>query len=220
MATCIVFDLDDTLYKEAGYVRSAYSYISVQLSHLGSPSAIFKVLNDAFEAKRDAFGALNEYLQVDVPISKYLEWYRTHCPTIQLSEGARDFLEWAGSKDWMTGLITDGRSMGQRNKIRALGLDKLIEPGNVVISEEFGSEKPDVANYRYFMDKFPGCDSYIYVGDNVRKDFVSPNALGWITIGIRDNGENIHGYQSCGEDHEPQFWVDDFVELKKIFIGK
>lgn len=33
---------------------------------------------------------------------------------------------------------------------------------------------------------------FYYIGDNLRKDFVAPNKLGWQTICLLDNGENIH----------------------------
>ena len=56
-------------------------------------------------------------------------------------------------KNIRLGIISDGRSRTQRNKLRALGLDWIED---VVISEEFGSEKPCEANYLYFEKKYPG----------------------------------------------------------------
>jgi putative hydrolase of the HAD superfamily len=87
------------------------------------------------------------------------------------------------------GILTDGRSTTQRNKIKALGLDLWIS--EVVISEEFGSHKPDPRNYQYFEKVFPGGE-YIYVGDNLCKDFVAPNSMGWKTVVLLDRGKNIH----------------------------
>ena len=47
-------------------------------------------------------------------------------------------------------------------------------------------------NYAYFMKRYSYCQSFIYVGDNVKKDFITPNALGWKTICLKDDGRNIH----------------------------
>ena len=90
------------------------------------------------------------------------------------------------------GLITDGCSVQQRNKIEALGLRRWIEEEDIIISEEFGSGKPALANFEYFMKRYPECHDFTYVGDNLKKDFIAPNALGWQTVCLKDDGRNIH----------------------------
>ena len=67
-----------------------------------------------------------------------------------------------------------------------------MDAEDIVISEEFGSEKPALSNYAYFMERYPECQDFTYVGDNPRKDFIAPNALGWMTICLKDDGRNIH----------------------------
>ena len=62
----------------------------------------------------------------------------------------------------------------------------------MVISEELGSEKPALANYTYFMERYPECHDFTYVGDNLKKDFIAPNTLGWLTVCLKDDGRNIH----------------------------
>ena len=59
------------------------------------------------------------------------------------------------------GLITDGRSVQQRNKIEALGLGRWIENADIVVSEEIGSEKPALANYEYFMKRYTKCQDFL-----------------------------------------------------------
>ena len=76
----------------------------------------------------------------------------------------------------------------KRIEIRAGEINK----GRAVISEDFGSEKPALANFEYFMKRYPGCSDFTYVGDNPDKDFIAPNTLGWETICLRDDGRNIH----------------------------
>ena len=57
---------------------------------------------------------------------------------------------------------------------------------------------------------------YFYIGDNPQKDFITPNELGWTTIGLMDNGQNIHTQTSIGGNYNPQFWINDITELIKI----
>lgn len=59
-----------------------------------------------------------------------------------------------------------------------------------MISEEFGSEKPSARNCEFFAEKFPGAD-FCCVGDNPAKDFAAPNALGWRTVCLLDDGGNV-----------------------------
>jgi putative hydrolase of the HAD superfamily len=89
------------------------------------------------------------------------------------------------------GLVTDGRSVGQRNKIKVLKLYRWFDNADIIISEEFGSDKTNVKNFKYFEQKYPG-HSFVYVGDNPKKDFVVPNRLGWQTVMLKDNSRNIH----------------------------
>src|SRR5690606_21953116 len=120
------------------------------------------------------------------------------------------------SKDYYLAIITDGRSITQRNKIKALKLDDFID--EYVISEEFGSEKPNINNFELIQNKFK-CKKYTYVGDNVLKDFISPNNLGWLTIGLCNNGFNIvRPFKNLTDDYQPDFWVESFKDLSRVFL--
>ena len=197
----ICFDLDDTLCKEIDYLKSAYREIaeyaaehchgcSVPVSVLAHKA--YDVMLAAYQEGQNAFVVLNRFLGLDLPIADYLYIYRNHNPNIALSEDAVRTLDALKAEGVRIGLITDGRSVQQRNKIEALGLGRWIENADIVISEEFGSEKPALANYEYFMKRYPECQDFTYVGDNPRKDFIAPNTLGWMTICLMDDGRNIH----------------------------
>ncbi|MCI7556732.1 MAG: HAD family hydrolase [Bacteroidales bacterium] len=201
MTRVICFDLDDTLCKEIDYLKSAYREIaeySAEHCHGCSvPVAVlahkaYDVMIAAYQEGQNAFDVLNSFLGLDLPIADYLYIYRNHMPKIALCEDVVRTLDALKAEGVRIGLITDGRSVQQRNKIEALGLGRWIENADIVISEEIGSEKPALANYEYFMKRYPECQDFTYVGDNPRKDFIAPNALGWQTICLMDDGRNIH----------------------------
>jgi putative hydrolase of the HAD superfamily len=58
-------------------------------------------------------------------------------------------------------------------------------------------------------------ERYVYVGDNPAKDFIAPNQLGWITIGLRGNSRNIHTQTSIhfNSTQLPRIWIDQFSQL-------
>lgn len=220
----ICFDLDDTFYKEIDYLKSAYreiaEYAAGQCTGCSDSVNILAIkaynrMLDAYREGLNAFEELNLFLGLELPISDYLYIYRNHKPKIALSEDAVRTLDALKAEGVRIGLITDGRSVQQRNKIEALGLGRWIDEKDMVISEKFGSEKPALANYTYFMKRYPECHDFTYVGDNMKKDFIAPNALGWMTICLKDDGRNIHRQRvdDIKEGMMPKRWIEHLKNL-------
>lgn len=220
----VCFDLDDTLYKEIDYLESAYREIAAYAADYcrgcsDSPIILsvkaYEAMLLAYKEGHNAFERLNAFLGINLPISQYLQIYRKHKPNIRLSESAVYALNSLKSSECIIGLITDGRSIQQRNKVEALGLNRWIMNENIVVSEEFGSEKPTPANYEYFMKRYPECDEFMYVGDNLKKDFIAPNALGWQTVCLKDDGRNIHkqDFTSVSSKAMPKMIIEGLKSL-------
>ena len=86
------------------------------------------------------------------------------------------------------GIITDGYSIPQRNKFCALQLDRFIKEDDLIISEEFGTEKPSKKNYLFFQHKYVNAD-FVYVGDfdlpeEYLPDFKIPELKDLLTLNI------------------------------------
>ncbi|MDQ3292530.1 MAG: HAD family hydrolase, partial [Bacteroidota bacterium] len=178
--TFIVFDLDDTIYQEIDFLRSAYRHIAGLLQPAVKKD-LFEEMWARFKNNENVFEWLiTEHASVlpNITISFLLNEYRSHLPKITLSEDAVEFLSYLKETKILCGLITDGRSITQRNKLKALGIETYFE--DIIISEEFGSEKPNERNFLFFEQKYPGKEFY-YIGDNTSKDFIVPAKLGWHT---------------------------------------
>lgn len=182
----IVFDLDDTLYSEYDFLKSGYRYISLQISKENADK-VYRNMLSTYQSGGNVF----EYilaLYPELTLEQLLNWYRYHIPDIKLYDGVERFLQAVGSS-YKFAIITDGRSISQRNKIKVLGL--LDYMSEIIISEEIGSEKPSEFNFLK-VENTLNCNEYIYIGDNVKKDFITPKKLGWKTICLKDRGVNIH----------------------------
>ena len=110
--------------------------------------------------------------------------------------------------------MTDGRSVTQRLKLEALGLGGLP----VYISEEYGEPKPCPIRFELIADSYPG-RNLVYVGDNPKKDFVTPNRMGWTTFGVVNAGRNVHS-QELGrleKKFHPDYWIE-CVEDLQLFL--
>lgn len=203
----IVFDLDDTLYPERDFVRSGFRAVSAAIEHKTGNCALDRLI-ELFERRHpDPFGEVLKQFRLSIPKQTLIDTYRNHRPDLTLTAGVRALLTELKSSGHVLGLLTDGRSRTQRNKIRALGVEKWID--EIVISEEFGSAKPNERNYRYFETCFAG-RAYAYVGDNLAKDFITPNRLGWQTVGVLDRGEHVHPQTvaNTSADALPQYWIE------------
>ena len=209
MNNCIVFDLDDTLYKERDYVYSGFRYLTTKVAN--GEEKIFHSMCNEFDRGGDAFGKLNALINNPVPKEKLLELYRNHMPDISLPFESKRVLDILKENDIKIGLITDGRSISQRNKINKLGLTNYFVNENIIISEEFGFSKPDIEPYKYFMGRYPD-SNFIYIGDNTQKDFIAPKLLGWLSIGLVDNGKNIHK-QNLQSNYLPDIWIKSLIDI-------
>lgn len=203
----IIFDLDDTLMYEIEYLESAYREIA-NLLDKDNQDHLYQNMIHWYNEKQDVFALLEaKYSHSKIEL---LDIYRNHFPTIKIGEEVKIVLDYIKGKSYKLGLISDGRSITQRNKLKALDIEYLFE--KIIISEEFGSTKPDFKNYEVFMDD-KNID-YFYIGDNTKKDFIAPNKLGWVTIALKDAGRNIHKQNfEWSEEHKPQIIVNKLKEI-------
>jgi putative hydrolase of the HAD superfamily len=200
-----VFDLDDTLYSERDFEKSGIEFVYENLSikHI----SLETILNNRENWIEQIIDGSNNQITLQI----VLDIYRNHFPTIQLYKDAKVFLEKLLSQGTEMSLITDGRSITQRNKLRALGIETFFK--NIVISEEVNSEKPSEYNFRMVMDN-KIAENYIYIADNPKKDFITPNKLGWTSICLLDKGQNVHKQNfNISSEYLPLFSISSFEEI-------
>lgn len=204
----VIFDLDDTLMYEIDYLKSAYRAIA-SLVDKKNAEYLYEEMFSIYQQEGNAF----EYVSNRFPhFSKeeLLQVYRNHFPTLSFNKGAQEVLEYCKAQGYKIGLITDGRSVTQRNKLRALGIEALFD--RIVISEEFGSTKPDLRNYEVFIEE--DVKAYCYIGDNPAKDFIAPNILGWMGYCLLNKGWNIHPQDfEVAPEQQPTYIITELKEL-------
>ena len=179
-----VFDLDDTLYPERDYVRSGFA----------AAAALFPETEDmearlwaAFEAGKPAFDTALAAAGQESHKAEALAAYRAHAPAIRLYPGAEAMLRRLRKKMKLA-VLTDGRPEGQRAKIAALGLEGLFD--EILITDELGGpeyRKPCPLGFERLAEVL-GTDlsRMAYVGDNIAKDFIAPEALGMRCVWFRN----------------------------------
>lgn len=220
MSIFVAFDLDDTLYKEIDFVKSAHNHIAHILGKKYEQyhSEIITIL----DKKARPLDHLSDFIKSiggneDIPW--LLNEYRYHTPSLILEPKVESCLKELKNNDIPMGIITDGRVISQSNKIKSLGLHKYIEKKNIVISEEIGYDKHYDNGFKIILSSNPNCDKFCYIGDNLSKDFYWPNKLGWITICIKDNGQNIHQQDfNIDKEYLPQYIIHNFSEIIPLIL--
>ena len=207
-----IFDLDDTLYKEIDFLKSAYREIAMIIGH---PEAFDFMLNSYLYGD-NAFKSVIDKYHLKFTVDQLLDIYRIHKPDISLAQDTVTTLDALNTRGIIMCLLTDGRSVTQRNKIEALGLYRWFAKEDILISEEFGYGKPSIECYQYFLDRYPDAQ-FTVIGDNPAKDFLTPNKLGWMTICLRPNEQNIHNQNiKVPKEYLAKHKIDNLSQIKRI----
>ena len=187
----IIFDLDDTLYSEKDYVKSGF----VAVGRFFNNADYADELMEYFEQGKPAIDYLLEKIGKQGLKREVLDIYREHYPNIELYEGVKDTILALKKRGIRIGIITDGRSEGQRNKLQALGLYDLISGEDIIITDELGGvqfRKPCDIAFRIIQNRWQlNFSEIVYVGDNLNKDFQAPGQLG-MQFAFFNNNEGLY----------------------------
>jgi len=202
MMTCIVLDIDDTLYLERDYVRSGFRAVDRWVAGAIGVSGFFDRAWKAFEtgSRGDIFNRCLAGTGVDAPgvIEQMVGIYRSHAPDITLLPDARRFLDRVSGG--RLAVITDGPLASQRAKADALNLRAWADP--IVFTAEHGPGfgKPSPRSFQLVADRLKAQENECcYIADNPAKDFQGPKSLGWRTIRIRRRG-GLHAERAGTSD--------------------
>ncbi len=206
MISAVVFDLDDTLYAERDYAFSGFAQVAQTFAEqLGHPHQTETDLRRLFDTdhRSHVFNAILAERGLSDPVSlvpRMIEVFRSHTPNIRLFADASAALSRLRSP-YKLGLITDGRSASQWAKIDALQLRNRFDA--IIVTSDLSSTaatcaveqapgesvpsfaKPHPLAFERMAERLgTAAGECVYVADNLAKDFVAPNALGWLTVMI------------------------------------
>jgi putative hydrolase of the HAD superfamily len=187
----VLFDLDDTLYPERDYVRSGFRAAAARVEGmLGIPrDTVFEELWGYFQAgvRGNTYNTWLEShgLEAERWVPELVTEYRKHLPDIQLHQGVDELLEELAAI-YRLGLITEGHTVSQQNKLKALGLEAVFEVVVITDMEDRAFWKPHTRPYTNALEQLGILpERSVYVGDNPRKDFFGARQLGMHTVRVQ-----------------------------------
>ena len=219
----IVFDLDDTLYLERDFVRSGFRAADRWLQDTSGVNGLFEHCQKLFDAgvRKNIFDrALPALGLTGAPelVAQLVEVYRNHEPEITLTD---DVVRYFGRRPpgLRFGLITDGPEATQMAKIRALNLDKVMQKIVCTGAWADGLGKPHPLAFET-IERWCGCsgERLAYIGDNLKKDFVTPKARGWWTVQII-RSDRVHHVAAPDSAHLAHARIAAFDVLDKCLAN-
>lgn len=215
VADRVIFDLDDTLYLERNFAFSGFNAVADHIAekhNIMGFSGTCQMLFNKTDRTKILDEALHHHGLTDIqPVSELIDIYRNHEPQITLCPDAAHYLSSHGGP---FGLITDGPERTQHSKIKALGLEPFCNP--IIPTGQWppGFGKPHPRAYQIIADIAAG-QRCVYVADNARKDFVTPNQMGWLTIQILRPGR-VHTGWPPDADHAAQIQITTLDQLDDV----
>ena len=196
----LVFDVDDTLYEQIVPFENAYKSLFDMDIDMEQFYLLSRYYSDVkFEASRNGEMTMDEYhiyriqeaakdLGVCLSDEQALNMqkqYKKNQQKLQMSDITISILEIAKENNVKLGIITNGPSEHQWAKVKALGIEKWIDRENIIVSGDYGINKPDVRIFEIMQEKLQLLnDSLYYIGDSLENDIVGANNAGWKAIWI------------------------------------
>ncbi|MCR5612844.1 HAD family hydrolase [Treponema sp.] len=233
----IFFDLDDTLYfrrdafylafdeyfKGCGFVKSVEFKTHANDTCIKRGDEVFYLAQRGVITQQEmyAYRFQNGFKDVGISLTEkealdFHAIYKNHLYSLKLNDDVIQMLDFAKENFFALGIITNGPSSHQRNKINNLGLEKWISPELIVVSGEFGIDKPDTRIFEvaakkaeeylsahcdvhreiYFLDvpggeKVSDAKNLIMIGDSLKNDIEPAQSLGWNTIFLKEDIKQI-----------------------------
>lgn len=185
-ARAVLFDLDDTLYPLEHFRMSGFRAVAAAVAARGlAPAAdalaILRVA--ASTAPGRELQALAGRLGLDGnDVPRLLEIIRTHVPDLRLPTCSAAVLQ-SLRPGWRLGIVTNGRPDIQARKVRALGLDALVDTVVFATACGTGVGKPDAAPFQAACRRLGVTPAQaVFVGDDPDCDIAGAHGAGMQTI--------------------------------------
>ena len=218
----LVFDVDDTLYEQIVPFENAYKSLFDMDIDMEKFYLLSRYYSDVkFEDSRNGEMTMDEYhiyriqeaakdlgvcLSDEQALNMQKE-YKKNQQKLQMSDITRSILELAKENNVKLGIITNGPSGHQWSKVKALGVEKWIDRKNIIVSGDYGINKPDVRIFEIMQEKLqlPN-DSLYYIGDSLENDIVGADNTDWKAIWInrykRKSPGNVDIYKIAENNDE------------------
>ncbi len=193
----VIFDFDDTLSdRKIGFIKYAKHFLGKYFpdmteAEIETAAEEMHVRNNGGYSDRELFfkGIIKDFGMKNPPsLEQLYDEYNTIFPQMtQLFPDTIETLKTLRSRGIKIGVVTNGISEMQHNKLHYSGVDKLVDA--VVVSGDLPFKKPSVEIFDYAAEKLGvRNDQVIFVGDHPKNDISGARKAGmnvvWMKHGL------------------------------------
>lgn len=203
MIRAVLFDFDDTLGNREEYAYRFFKDIIEQNSDITDPLEKEAVLQDLMLwdehgniRKTHITEMLTEKYGIILPRENFKDYWNGHLWEYTVPfDGAEETLEQLKDR-FKLGIITNGPSQAQRNKLEKSGLARFFDENHVIVSGDYGYHKPDTRLFVTAAQRLGvSVNECVFVGDIFTNDVYGALKAGmkavWIWNGKRPCGLDI-----------------------------
>jgi HAD superfamily hydrolase (TIGR01549 family) len=219
MIKAIFFDLDDTLHDHhAPFARAIFSLFSKSNNQLETLEIYktFRFYSDVLWKEYDSgkiplhklrvqriVRTLKDY-GVEVSEEKAIQFqqsYEQELKQLSLFPEVPLLLNKLKELGIEIGLITNGPTEHQLNKIQQLGLDEHFSENHIFISDQVGRAKPNPYIFEVAAREIKlASEELLYVGDSWENDVAGPMNAGWNAVWFNHRGKQpLTGHKPVAE---------------------
>lgn len=209
--TALLIDLDDTLYLEHTYVLSGIEavvdFICREYLTLSRRDVLIKDLQYNFLkfGRKQLFNSIVEEAK-GLQMQEIVTIYRQHTPKISLMSGIEEVLNKLSTR-FQLALVTDGNSIMQKNKIKALGIESHFNV--IVCCDQLAAAKPDPRAFLEAANQLKvDIEDCVIIGDDPFCDIAAADKLGVSSIRVMTGR-----YQLMSSRDANSLFVNHFTEV-------
>lgn len=220
----ILFDVDDTLYDQTVPFKEAYEQyfgnkppVPAEVIYPVTRKYSDQVYSRAMSGQitmeelyiyraQKAFGEYNITITVEEALA-FQKVYADRQRHIHMSETMEKILDYCFGKAKL-GIITNGPSAHQWNKVKSLQAERWIPHENIFVSGDVGAEKPERKIFDYAKRTMKLEDAEIwFVGDSYELDVKGAVNAGWDAVWMNRRGrektdDNVKVMYEAGTEDE------------------
>ena len=225
----ITFDIDDTLYGSADFARLARRNALRAMIDAGlklkleeAQAELDEIVaeftsNDEFHfdrlLRRVPPGALDGHNPSIIIASGVAAYHDTIHDSFQGYEDGLDALKKLHSRGFVLGVISQGRTVKQAEKVVRLRILPYLHKKGVFFSDQMGMCKSSPKFYLKAADNLGAAPAEcMHIGDRPDRDIDSANKAGWITVLNRRSGR----YHERPGATPPAHVIENFWDLLEI----
>ena len=198
----LIFDLDDTLYPMQRFVLSGFRAVAAHVATLvdADEDEIYDVLVRARangDRGRELQTCATRYGLPSSAVGALLDVYRSHEPRLALPMASQAVLR-SLATEWRLAILTNGWPTIQARKVRALGLDRLVDVVVYACDVASGAGKPAPEPFVETAQRLDvSLGRAVMVGDDARCDIEGAARVGMKTIHLVTTGDEGRPPVTC-----------------------